>query len=177
MMKKLLLRLPLLAAMWVATSAYAQTSTAANPTQALATVMDPTLEGRTLDGKPFALSALKGKVVLLMFWATDCAVCRDKMPELRQNYEGWMGKPFEMVLVSHDKRVKDLDDYEKIINSTVPVKQRFVQVWAGEPRYRDNMGKPAQLPSALLIDKKGKVVERYMGRMPADAWDKIAELL
>ena len=107
----------------------------------------PTVEGRTVEGKPFQLSALKGKVVLLMYWSTGCAVCRDKMAELRQNYQGWAGKPFEMVLVSTDRRMKDLDEYEAIISRMVPLKQRFVQLWAGESGYRDNLGAQAQLPA------------------------------
>lgn len=137
----------------------------------------PTMEGKTLEGSPFRLSSLKGKVALVMFWSTDCAVCRDKMPELRQNYEGWSGKPFELVMVSTDRKMQDLYDYEKIISRTVPLKQRFVQLWAGESGYKDSFGKPAQLPVAFLIDKSGKVVERYQGRIPAEAWDRIAELL
>lgn len=137
----------------------------------------PAIQGKTMEGKPFRLSSLKGKVTLVMFWATDCAVCRDKMPELRQNYEGWKGRPFELVLVSTDRKMKDVQDYEKIISRTVPLEQRFVQLWAGEPGYQDNLGKPAQLPTAFLIDKSGKIVERYQGRIPAEAWDRIAELL
>jgi peroxiredoxin len=137
----------------------------------------PAMAGKTLDGKAFQLSSLKGKVVLVMFWSTGCAVCRDKMPELRQNYEGWSGKPFEMVLVSTDRKMQDVEDYERIISRTVPVKQRFVQLWAGGPGYADNLGKPGQLPATYVIDKAGKVVERYQGRVPPEAWDKIADLL
>ncbi len=175
-MKKFLIPLLLCSAMAITNAQTPAPATGTTPST-VASIVEPAIEGRTLDGKPFALNALKGKVVLVMFWSTECAVCRDKMPELRQNYEGWMGKPFEMVLVSHDKRMKDVDDYEKIISATVPIKQRFVQLWAGESRYKDNIGRPAQLPTALLIDKNGKVVERFIGRMPADAWDKIAELI
>jgi peroxiredoxin len=137
----------------------------------------PLVEGKTLEGRPFQLANLQGKVVLVMFWSTDCAVCRDKMPELRQNYEGWQGKPFEMVLISTDRKMKDLEDYEKIISRTVPLKQRFVQLWAGETGYKDSLARPAQLPAAFLIDKTGKIVERYQGRIPPEAWDRIAELL
>lgn len=137
----------------------------------------PAMEGRTTEGKPFQLASLKGKVVLVMFWSTGCAVCRDKMPELRQNYEGWSGKPFEMVLVATDRRMQDVEDYERIISRTVPIRQRFVQLWAGEPGYKDNLGKQAQLPATYVIDKSGRVVERYQGRIPAEAWDKIADLL
>ena len=156
----------------------AQTATPAKPASAVAPLMVlPQIEGKTIDGNPFKLSSLKGKVVLVMFWSTSCAVCRDKMPELRSNYEGWMGKPFELVAISADSRVQDLLDYERIISRTVPLKQRFVQIWTGETDYKDNLGKQAQLPSAYLVDKTGKIVERYTGRIPAEAWDKIADLL
>ena len=142
-----------------------------------APVILPQMEGKTIDGAPFNLSMLKGKVVLVMFWSTGCAVCRDKMPELRNNYSGWAGKPFEMVAVSTDSRVQDLLDYERIISRTVPMKERFVQMWTGESGYKDNLGKHSMLPAAYLLDKTGKVVERYVGRIPPEAWDKIADLL
>jgi len=137
----------------------------------------PSVQGTTFQGKPFKLASLKGKVVLLMFWSTDCAVCRDKMPELRLNYEGWKIQPFELVLVSLDRKKQDVDDYEKLIAHLVPAQQRFIQLWSGEPGYADNLGKPARLPMSYLIDKDGHVVERYTGRIPAEAWDKIADLL
>ena len=149
------------------------------PSVAAVKPQEPALqvEGKTIDGMPFSLASQRGKVVLLMLWSTGCAVCRDKMPELRQNYEGWAGKPFELVLVSTDRKVQDVFAYEQIISRTVPLRQRFVQLWAGEPGHRDNLGRPAQLPAAWLIDKNGKVVERYGGRIPPEAWDRIAELL
>lgn len=139
------------------------------------------LQGTTVEGAPFALPALKGRVVLVMFWSTGCAVCRDKMPELRQNALGWRGQPFDLVLVSTDRRQQDLIDYERILAATVPVSQRFIQLWAGAPGYRDSLGGTAlagaSLPSAFLLDKSGRVVERYSGRIPPEAWDRIADLL
>ena len=184
---KLLPALAIVAALILgAQSVAAQTATPANrsasaasavATPSSAVVTLPQIEGKTIDGNPFKLSALKGKVVLVMYWSTGCAVCRDKMPELRSNYEGWMSKPFELVAISTDSRVQDLLDYERIISRTVPIKQRFIQLWAGETDYKDNLGKHAQLPAAYLVDKTGKIVERYVGRIPAEAWDKIADLL
>ena len=144
---------------------------------AAAAVSLPIIEGKTIDGKPFKLSMLKGKVVLVMFWSTGCAVCRDKMPELRENYAGWNGKPFELVAVNTDARRQDFMEYERIIASTVPPRQRFVQLWTGESAYLDSFGKHGQLPDAFLIDKTGKLVERYVGRIPAETWDRIADLL
>lgn len=153
----------------------AQTPPSAPRTEAA--VAAPQIEGKTVEGKPFTLPSLKGKVVLVLYWSTGCAVCRDKMPELRTNYEGWAGKPFELVAVNTDARMKDMMDYENIISRTVPTRQRFVQLWAGDSSYRDNLGKHAHLPASYLIDKSGKIVERYVGRIPPEAWDRIADLL
>lgn len=137
----------------------------------------PALAGRTIEGAAFDLASLRGKVVLVMFWSTDCAVCRDKMPELRRNAEGWRGQPFELVLVSVDRRRADLMAYEQVLARTVPVRQRFVQLWAGEPGHADAFGRGASLPASYLLDKQGRIVERWQGRIPAEAWDRIADLL
>jgi glutathione peroxidase-family protein len=164
-----------LIAMGMAAPSLAQTPPP--PAKAESVAAAPRIEGKTMEGKPFRLSSLKGKVVLLLYWSTGCAVCRDKMPELRNNYEGWASKPFEMVAVSTDRRMQDVEEYERIIARTVPMRQRFVQLWMGESSYSDNLGKHAQLPAAYLIDKSGKIVERYVGRIPPEAWDRIADLL
>ncbi|MDI1236715.1 MAG: TlpA disulfide reductase family protein [Polaromonas sp.] len=164
----------------IAAPALAQTAPTAPKAERVAAApaaAPPQIEGKTVEGMPFRLSSLKGRVVLVLYWSTGCAVCRDKMPELRTNYEGWAGKPFELVAVSTDARMKDLLDYENIISRTVPTRQRFVQLWAGDSSYRDNLGQHAQLPAGYLVDKSGKIVERYVGRIPPEAWDRIADLL
>lgn len=137
----------------------------------------PVLQGKTLAGAPFSLAALRGKVVLVLFWSTDCAVCRDKMPELRANAQGWRGKPFELVTISVDRRMQDAVDYEKLVTAMVPSSQRFPALWSGDPAYRISTPHAAHLPVAWLLDKSGKLVEHYTGRIPAEAWDKIADLL
>ena len=47
----------------------------------------------------------------------------------------------------------------------------------GDSSYRDKLGAHAQLPAGYLIDKTGKMLERYVGRIPPEAWDLIADLL
>ena len=137
--------------------------------------------GKTQENKDFQLALLKGKVSLVVFWSTNCAVCRDKMPELRENAKGWTNKPFELVLVSVDKNMKDADDYFKYLQQIIPAKQRFTQIWAGGTNYKDNIAAMQmalkQLPASYLIDKNGKVVAVYNGRIPAQVWDDIADLL
>jgi thiol-disulfide isomerase/thioredoxin len=171
-----LLRATLALAVWLLASlAHAQAPAAPAP------VVQAMLQGPAMDGTPFSLSTLRGRVVLVMFWSTGCAVCRDKMPELRQNAAGWRAQPFDLVLVSTDRRQQDLIDYERILTRTLPASQRFVQLWAGAPGFRETLGVPALSaavqPTTFLIDKAGKVVERYSGRIPPEAWDRIADLL
>lgn len=163
----------------------AQAQAAKAPSPAPTPIASPVISGKTLAGTPFDLAKLKGQVVMLMFWSTSCAVCRDKMPELRENAKGWAGKPFVPVLVSVDKRMSDIDSYNAIINASVPMKERLMQVWALDPGYKDNLGTmqtaqtvPASYwPVIIVLDKEGKVAVRHQGRMPADVWDDIAGLL
>ena len=173
--------LPLLAALVLTTGlfsgAHAQTATVAPPAAAAATAGIPDLRGTAIDNKPFDLAKLRGKVVLVFFWSTDCAVCRDNMPELRANVQGWRSQPFEVVTVSEDRKRQDLLDYERLVNGTVPANQRFITLWAGETGYMDSFTKRPRLPETFIIDKKGQIAAHYLGRIPAEAWDKIADLL
>jgi thiol-disulfide isomerase/thioredoxin len=137
----------------------------------------PTLAGRTLAGTTLDLAAQRGKVVLVVFWSTDCAVCRDKMPELRANAQGWRQQPFELVSVSLDRRERDAADYERLVGSLLPGGQRFPALWGGDPSFRSSAARPAHLPAAWLLDKSGRLVETYSGRIPPEAWDRIADLL
>ena len=137
----------------------------------------PRLSGPTFDGRAFDLAGQRGKVVLVVFWSTGCAVCRDKMGELRANYEGWRGQPFELVLVSKDRRFQDVQAYEQILAQTVSRAQRFPQLWGGHSAYADSFGPQPTLPATFLINKQGQVEKSYIGRIPAEAWDDIADLL
>ncbi|MBA4262378.1 MAG: TlpA family protein disulfide reductase [Comamonadaceae bacterium] len=137
----------------------------------------PELEGTAPDGQHLRLAGLRGRVVLVFYWATGCAVCRDKMRELRANLTGWKGQPFTLLGVNMDARQQDFIGYENLVRQTVPTAQQFSSLWAGAAGFRDSMGRPELLPSACLIDKQGRLVERYNGRIPPEAWDRIAELL
>jgi len=118
-----------------------------------------------------------GRVVLVFYWATGCPVCRDKMRELRANLTGWHNQPFALVGVNMDTRRQDWMDYERLVAQTTPPSQRFASVWSGSADFRNTMGRPEQLPSACLIDKDGQLVEQYRGRIPVEAWNRIADLL
>ena len=137
----------------------------------------PVLQGSTVDGQRLALSGMRGQVVLVFHWATDCAVCRDKMHEMRANLAGWSGAPFRMLGVNWDNLRSDLARYEALVRQTVPAPQRLISIWAGDASFQSSTPRPLHLPMAQLIDKRGRLVETYSGRIPPEAWDRIAALL
>ena len=144
---------------------------------AQAPVAVATMSGQTLDGKPYDLAQEMGKVVLVFFWSTGCAVCRDKMPELRANYDAWRDKAFQIVAVSLDKSLEDVQAYERVLSSVVPPRQRFPWVWRGVAAHRDSFGAVAQTPTTFLLDRRGAIVSQVRGRVAPNLWDDIAELV
>jgi len=63
----------------------------------------PALTATTMDGKTFDLAALKGKVVLIHYWATWCAPCRKEMPALDAFYKRYHGRGLEVLAISLDR--------------------------------------------------------------------------
>lgn len=127
-----------------------------------------TLDATTLSGERFNISALKGKVVMLFYWSTDCAVCRSHLPELRANLAGWKDKPFELVMVNVDKDQAEWRTYEKIAAQTHAV--RPTAVWQGDIMR-------AKLPVTVVLDVQGREVAHHEGRIAPEAWDDVAALL
>ncbi len=74
---------------------------------------EPNLKGVQTDGQPFDIAALKGKVVLIDFWATWCAPCRAELPNVLKNYEQYHKAGFEVVGISLDEDRTALDGFLK----------------------------------------------------------------
>ncbi|WP_051691905.1 TlpA disulfide reductase family protein [Pedobacter borealis] len=60
-----------------------------------------------VNGKPFSLSSLKGKYVLVHFWASWCGPCRGANPSLKKIYEKYKAKGFEILAISVDEKEAD----------------------------------------------------------------------
>ena len=72
-----------------------------------------TLRGRTVQGKPFELKRLRGKVVLVHYWATWCDPCKQDMKTIRQLQEEFAGAKFDVVGVNLDAQADELTRYLK----------------------------------------------------------------
>jgi len=135
------------------------------------------LTGHTLAGQNYDLRSDAGKVVLVFFWSTDCPVCRDKMPELRLNFEAWRDKGFQLLAVSVDRSQAELRGYDIILGRTVAPSQRFPWLWRGDPAHRDNFGAIAHTPTSFVVNRAGRIVKVFRGRIEPALWDDIAELV
>ena len=157
--------LALLAALACATGA-ASAQTAAKPTAPLALV------AHSLTGAPFTPTQVRGKVTIVFYWSTACAVCRDSLPELRANLAGWRDKPFALVTVNVDPNPTDWQAYERILGQTQAPPKGLLAV-----RQDTALPAPTKLPLTLLVNAQGQVVARYEGRLAPEAWDGVADLL
>lgn len=137
----------------------------------------PGLTGTTLRGQPFDLRRLRGRVVLVYFWSTDCAPCRDLMPHLRAGMQDWGGRPFQLVAVSQDRRIEDVRAYQGILEQVATPMQQFPQLWRRAADYRDSFGPIDVLPASFLLDREGRVVRISRGSFEPSLWDDVARLL
>jgi thiol-disulfide isomerase/thioredoxin len=116
------------------------------------------VKGKTVDGKEFTVESLKGKVILVDFWATWCGPCLQEMPHVRELYEGYHGKGFEVVGVSLDQKKEVLQEF--LSAEKVPWTQLFADA-EGEAGWSNPIARYygiSAIPTAILIGKDGNVV-------------------
>lgn len=111
------------------------------------------LKGTTMDGKPFDITSMKGKVVLVDFWATWCGFCIQELPNVRKNYAGYHRKGFEVVGISAD------EDREKLESFLAENKLPWVTLHekGGQNPALEYYGIPG-FPTTFLVGKDGKVL-------------------
>lgn len=124
----------------------------------------------------FDLSNQRGKTILIYHWRTNCPVCLDKMEELRANIAGWKNKPFLVLAVNHDKNRQNFQSYLQISKAIHGDNPQMIHIY-NKDLIVDSLYANTVLPTSFVIDDKQTLRQTYMGRIPAQAWDDIADLL
>ncbi|MFP8873466.1 MAG: TlpA disulfide reductase family protein [Myxococcota bacterium] len=119
---------------------------------------------RLAGGAPASLSGLRGRVVLLNFWATWCKPCEDEMPAMERLYRELHPEGFELLAISVDAEQDEVEEFRERLDISFPIALDPAQKSA---RLYQTMG----FPESVLIDGQGRIVERYVG--PGD-WDHAA---
>ena len=115
------------------------------------------------EGNTFTLSSLRGKWVVLDFWATWCGPCIASMPHLKEYYQKYAGK-FEVVGVVNDseeaaweKMVKDMElPWINVINPKGVSKEKDLTNVYGIEGF----------PTYIILNKEGKIHKEYLGAQP-----------
>jgi len=117
-----------------------------------------------LDGREIALGDLRGRVVFVNFWATWCPPCRDEAPALERLYRSLSGEGFELLGVSIDDPAagEAIERFRAEHGLSFPL-----LVDADRSVYRAYQA--TGVPETFLVDRSGRVVERFVG--PRD-WDE-----
>ena len=124
-----------------------------------------------LDGKPVSLAQLKGKVVMVNFWATWCPTCRAEMPQWQKFYDAHKAQGFELIALSIDEDEKELRSVAKERAFTFPI------AWRYDDKTDDNFGDVIATPTLYVVDKDGKVAWTKRGRMTYAQLQEIIEPL
>jgi peroxiredoxin len=121
--------------------------------------------------KDLALTSLRGKVVLVDFWASWCAPCRKEMPNVKRAYEKYKNKGFEILGVSLDKEREAWIEAISKDGMTWP-QVSDLKFWQSEAC---QVYAVQSIPYTVLIDKDGKIIATDL--RGADLDKKLAEVL
>ena len=127
----------------------------------------PNVNLQLIDGKKLELSSLKGKPILITFWATSCPGCIKEMPHLIELYNELNPKGLEVIGIAMPY---DRPDYvmEMVKQKKIPYLIAFDL--KGEAIHA--FGKVRLTPTTFLIDDEGKIVKKKIGEMKMNVWKK-----
>ena len=112
----------------------------------------------SLQGEKITTESLRGKVVLVNFWATDCVTCVKEMPEITATYNKYRARGFETIAVAMRH-----DPPNYVLNYTEKNKLPFTVALDPIGELAKAFGEVKLTPTSFVIDKRGNVVTRILG--------------
>ena len=117
----------------------------------------PDFKLKKVTGESIALNTLRGKIVLVNFWATWCEPCRAEMPSMEEIYRDFNRKDFEILAVSSD---------EDGLTSVKPFLDEFpftFPILIDDSLLINDLYGVSSIPTSIVIDRSGMITNRFFG--------------
>lgn len=114
----------------------------------------------SIKGETFSMASLKGKVVLVNFWATDCTSCVNEMPDLIKTYQQYQPKGLEIIAVA-----MPYDPPLQVVNFASQKALPFPVVHDSYADITHQFGDVKLTPTAYIYNKEGKRIQRAIGTL------------
>jgi peroxiredoxin len=118
----------------------------------------PSVDYTLLDGTKTNTTHLRGKVVLVNFWATSCTTCVHEMPQVVATYEKFKGRGYDTLAVA-----MSYDPPAYVMNYAETRKLPFGVAIDDTGTIAKSFGNVQMTPTSVLINKKGEIVKRFVG--------------
>jgi len=130
----------------------------------------PDVTFTTLSGEKIPLYSLRGKVVMVNFWATSCATCVKEMPEMVQTYNKFKDKGLNYVAVA-----MSYDPPNYVLNYAQTRNLPFKVALDTQGDLAKSFGDIKLTPTTFLIGKDGTIIKRYLGEPDFNALHQLLE--
>jgi len=116
----------------------------------------PDFQLQNLDGQAVSLGNLRGKPVLINFWATWCGPCRSEMPYIQEIYEEWSDKGLVLLAINIGESSSKVEEFRQSYNLSFTVlldtKQNVAQKYNIQ-----------YIPTTFFVDKDGIIQDKVIG--------------
>ncbi len=123
-----------------------------------------------LAGKSYQLKDLKGKVVIVNFWASWCGPCRKEMPSMNKAWQALRDNNVVMLAINFGESKQAVADFVKTIPIDFPV-------LLDETNTASSDWNVTAMPTTVVVDQQGKIVERILGPREWDSPKMIDAIL
>jgi peroxiredoxin len=130
----------------------------------------PDLTFTDIKGEKITAASLRGKVVMVNFWATSCTTCIAEMPQMITTYNKYKAQGLEFVAVA-----MQYDPPNYVLNYAETRQLPFNVVLDVTGSLAKAYGDVVLTPTTFVIDKEGKIIKRYVGQPEFDALHKLLE--
>ena len=124
----------------------------------------------SLTGERISMASLRGKVVMVNFWATSCSTCIKEMPQMVQTYDRFKGRGLNFVAVA-----MSYDPPNYVLNYAQTRKLPFTVSLDGNDVLAKAFGHVKLTPTTFLIDQQGNIIKRYVGEPDFTALNQLLD--